>query len=100
MFGQITNKKGEELYILTSVSTNNIKNVTVIVDTWEKCMIRFNHLTIEKDSNRFFTQKLHKVIDDKTHLAEASMRYNRKKGQGSDFCIYITIRPLYTQSWE
>lgn len=25
MFGQITNKKGENLYILTSVSTNDIK---------------------------------------------------------------------------
>lgn len=36
MFDQITNKKGENLYILTSVSTNDIKPY-ITVDTWAKC---------------------------------------------------------------
>lgn len=36
MYDQIRNKKGEKLYILTSVSTNDIVPLSV-VDTWEKC---------------------------------------------------------------
>lgn len=34
MYGQITNKKGEKLYILTAVSTNDIRPY-VTVNTWE-----------------------------------------------------------------
>lgn len=98
MFGQITNKKGENLYILTSVSTNDIKPY-ITVDTWENCITRFNHLTVETDSDRFFAQKVHKVINDENHLAEASMRCNRK-GWGNDYFQYITIEPLYTGAWE
>lgn len=36
MYGQILNTDGEELYLLTLVSTNDIKPYTK-VDTWAKC---------------------------------------------------------------
>ena len=36
MYGQILNTDGEELYLLTLVSTNDIKPYPT-VDTWAKC---------------------------------------------------------------
>lgn len=98
MFNQITNKKGENLYILTSVSTNDIKPY-ITVDTWAKCKEQLEHITTEQDGVSFFAQLVHKEVDEEFHKAEASMRCNRK-GWGSDFFKYITIEPLYTQSWE
>ncbi len=98
MFDQITNKKGENLYILTSVSTNEIKPF-ITVDTWAKCKERLEGMTEEKNNLAFFIQLIHKNINEERHLAEASVRCTRK-GLGSDFFKYITIEPLYTQSWE
>lgn len=98
MFGQITNKKEENLYILTSVSTNDIKPY-ITVDTWAKCKETLESMTTEINDDRFFAQLIHKRISRERHTAEASMRCN-KKGWGSDFFKYITIKPLYTQSWE
>lgn len=97
MYGQITNEKGEKLYILTSVSTNDIKPY-IKVDTWEKCKDLFSRMTIEQDDNRFFAQLIHKEVDEENHEAEASMRCNRK-GWGNDYFKYITIEPLYTEAW-
>lgn len=97
MYSNIRNKKGEELYILTVVSTNDIEPYT-LVNTWENCIARFNHLTVETDNDRVFAQKIHKGVDDERHLAKAYMRCNRK-GWGSDFFKYITIEPLYTEAW-
>ena len=98
MFGQITNKKGENLYILTSVSTNEIKPY-ITVDTWAKCKETLESMTTEINDDRFFAQLVHKEINEEFNKAEASMRCNRK-GWGNDFFKYITIEPLYTQSWE
>ena len=98
MFGQITNKKGKNLYILTSVSTNDIKPY-ITVDTWEQCKEQLEQMIVETDNDRFFAQLIHKKVDEEFHKAEASMRCNRK-GWGSDFFKYITIEPLYTKSWE
>lgn len=98
MFDQITNKKGENLYILTSVSTNDIKPY-IKVDTWAKCKETLESMTIEVIDDRFFAQLIHKEVDDEFHTAKASMRCNRK-GWGNDFFKYITIEPLYTQAWE
>lgn len=98
MFGQITNKKGENLYILTSVSTNDIKPY-ITIDTWAKCKETLESMTKEVNVNRFITQLIHKEVNEEFHTAEASVRCN-KKGWGSDFFKYITIEPLYTQSWE
>ena len=48
MYKQITNNIGEELYILTTVSTNEIKPF-IIVDTWAKCKERLEGMTEKKD---------------------------------------------------
>lgn len=97
MFDQITNKKGEKLYILTSISTNDIKPY-FHVDTWAKCKKQLEQMIVETDNNRFFAQLIHKEVNDESHTAKASMRCNIK-GWGSDFFKYITIEPLYTQAW-
>lgn len=64
MYDQIRNKKGEKLYILTSVSTNDIVPFSV-VDTWEKCLKKLGEATTELDTNSFFAQLIHKEIDEK-----------------------------------
>ena len=98
MFGQITNKKGENLYILTSVSTNDIKPY-FHVDTWERCKELFNKMTVKQNDDSFFAQLIHKKINETMQIAEASVRCNRK-GWGNDYFQYITIEPLYTGAWE
>ena len=97
MYGQITNKKGEKLYILTAVSTNDVRPY-VTVDTWAKCKTILEEMTTEKDTPTFFAQLIHKIIYENNNIAKASMRCN-KKGWGSDYFEYITIEPLYTEAW-
>ena len=96
MCGQITNREGEKLYILTVVSTNDIKPY-IKINTWEKCKELFTQIITEQDDDRFFAQLIHKKLNE-LGTAEASMRCNRK-GWGSDYFKYITIEPLYTQAW-
>mgnify|MGYP003459827214 CR=1 FL=1 len=96
MYSHIRNKKGEKLYILTAVSTNDIKPY-ITVNTWEKCKERLEYITAEQDSISFFAQLIHKKVDEEFHEAEASMRCNRR-GWGNDFFKYITIEPLYTEA--
>lgn len=97
MYSQIKNTKGEDLYIITIVSTNDIQP-NVIVSTWEGCVKRLEQITLEVDNDRFFAQLIHKEIDEEAHTAEASMRRNTK-GWGCDYFNYITINPLYTEVW-
>lgn len=92
----LTNSKGEPLYILTSVSTNDIRPY-IKVDTWKKCKELLKHITVEQGGVSFFAQLIHKEVDEISHTAEASMRCN-KKGWGSDYFKYITIEPLYTEA--
>ena len=96
MYNQIENRKGEKLYILTAVSTNNIQPY-IKVDTWKNCKDLFSRILTEQDDDRFFAQLIHKKLNE-LGTAEASMRCNRK-GFGSDYFKYITIRPLYTDAW-
>ena len=97
MFGQITNRKEEKLYILTAVSTNDIKPY-IEVDTWETCIGILKCMTKEKHTDRVLVQLIHKEVNEEMHKAEASVRCNRR-GYGSDFFRYITIEPLYTDAW-
>lgn len=97
MYSQVKNTKGEDLYIITVVSTNNIQP-HVTASTWEGCIKKLEQLTLEVDNDRFFAQLIHKEINKDCHRAEASMRCNRK-GWGPDFFRYITIDSLYTDAW-
>ena len=97
MYSQIKNTKEEKLYILTVISTNDIKPY-IKVNTWEKCKELFSQMITEKDGVSFFAQLIHKEVDEGNHEAEASMRCNRK-GWGNDYFKYITIEPLYTDAW-
>lgn len=97
MFAQIENRKGEKLYIITILSTNDVMPHT-IVNTWEECRNKFEMITKELDNSSFFAQLIHKKISEEAHTAEASMRRNNK-GWGGDYFQYITINPLYTEAW-
>lgn len=77
MYGQILNTDGEELYLLTLVSTNDIKPYTK-VNTWAKCKEQLERMTVETDNDMFFAQLIHKKINEEEYIANASMRCNRK----------------------
>lgn len=93
MFEQLKNSKGEKLYLLVKINTNNIEPYTRVF-SWEKALEMLNSLTTEVDNESFFVQLIHKEIDAEAHTAKASMRQNHK-GWGSDFFAYITIQPIY-----
>lgn len=97
MFDQVKNRKEEKLYILTIVSTNNIMS-NIRVNTWEECKKIFESYCQEVNNDGFFSQLIHKEIDEESYKASASMRCNQK-GWGNDFFRYITINPLYTETW-
>lgn len=97
MYGQITNKNGEKLYILTAVATNDIKPY-VTVNTWAKCKEQLEGMTTEINNSKFFVQLIHKNINEERHTANASVRCN-KKGFSNDYFEYITIESLYTEAW-
>lgn len=92
----LTTTKGEPLYILTAVSTNDIRPY-VTVNTWAKCKEKLERMTTEVNNNTVFAQLIHKSISEEYHSAEASMRCN-KIGWGSDYFKYITIESLYTEA--
>ena len=93
MFEQLKNSKGEQLYLLIKISTNDIKPYTKVC-TWEKALEMLDSYTTEVDNESLFPQLIHKEINSEFHTAEASMRQNFK-GWGSDFFTYITIKPIY-----
>ena len=64
MYSQIKNTKGEDLYIITVVSTNDIQPL-IITSTWEGCIKKLEQMTLEVDNDRFFTQLIHKEIKSK-----------------------------------
>ena len=97
MYSQIQNTKGEKLYIFTISNTNSIKPY-IYVNTWEKCLKKFEECIKELDNDSFFAQIIHKNISEETHTAEALMRRNNK-GYGCDYFNCITINPLYTDAW-
>lgn len=97
MYNQITNRKGEKLYILTTVDTNDI-NPYIKINTWTKCKEQLERMTTEVNNDIYFAQLIHKKVNEEFHRAEASLRRN-EKGCGSDYFQYITIEPLYTEAW-
>lgn len=97
MYNQIKNTKGEKLYIFIISNTNPIKPYTYI-NTWEKCLKKFEECTKELNNDIFFAQIIHKNISEETHTANALIKRNNKNW-GYDFFNYITINPLYTEAW-
>lgn len=93
MSGQLENKKGEKLFILTCVSTNNIRP-NILINTWKQCIKSLEMATKEIDNSYSFAQLIHKEINEENHTAKASMRWNRK-GWGSDYFKYYFIEPIY-----
>lgn len=89
---QITNKKGEKLYLVVRSKSNDISPYTG-VKTWEKAMEDFNDFTEDVDNEAMFRKTVKKNIDE-GHRAIASCIENRK-GWGSDYMVYIEVSPLY-----
>lgn len=97
MSGQLENEKGEQLFILTCVSTNDIRP-NILINTWKQCIKNLEMATKEINNSYGFAQLIHKEIDEENHKATASMRWNRK-GWGSDYFKYYFIEPIFITNW-
>ena len=93
MFEQLKNSKGENLYLFIKVDTNSIRPYANVC-TWKDALSFLDSFTTEVDNEKLFVQLISKEINEEFHMAEAFMRQNRK-GWGSDFFTYITIKPIY-----
>lgn len=93
----MTNKNGEELYILIIQFTTMIRPA-ITVGTWTECKERLESIVKEVDNSKFSFKPIYKKIDEENHTAEASVRCSRK--YCNDIYFKYTSMHLFIQKFE
>nr|DAG96236.1 MAG TPA: hypothetical protein [Crassvirales sp.] len=93
----MTNKNGEELYILIIQFTTMIRP-SITVGTWTECKKRLESIVKEVDNSKFSFKPMYKKIDEENHTAEASVRCSRK--DCNDIYFKYTSMHLFIQKFE
>lgn len=89
---QVTNSKGEQLYQVVIVTTNE-SMPSVFLKTWEKALKYFEDITKELDTKEWLRKVVEKnQVDDRLW---ATMIMNHK-GYGSNYMCSIWVSPAYT----
>lgn len=89
---QLTNQKGEKLYLLTIVKTNEITVPSTSIVTWEKGVKRFQTFTREQEDD-FCSKKIVKLQKSEQRLY-AIMITNRR-GWTTDYFEIFSLQPAY-----
>ena len=89
---QLNNQKGEKLYLLTIVKTNEITMPFTSLVTWDEGMERFQTFTREQEDDNW-SRKLIKWQKTESRLY-ASMITNQK-GWGPDYFEIFSLQPAY-----
>lgn len=89
---QLTNKKGEKLYLLTIVKTNEITVPSTSLVTWEEAQKRFSNFTREQDDDSC-SKKIVKLQKSESRLY-AVMITNRR-GWTTDYFEIFNLQPAY-----
>lgn len=89
---QLNNQKGEKLYLLTIVKTNEVTMPFTSLVTWDEGMKRFQTFTREQDDDNW-SRKIIKSQKRESHLY-ASMVTNQK-GWGPDYFEIFSLQPAY-----
>ena len=100
---QITNKKGEKLYLVIITSSKEFNKPFVTLKTWEDSIKIFKDVTQEMDNDEWYSKiislEIHEV-DDNLHSRSASAQtIVNHKGWGSDYYKEISITPANDFYW-
>lgn len=87
---QLKNQKGEKLYLLTIVKTNEVTSPFTSLVTWEKAQERFANFTEEREDDSW-SRKIVKLEESELRL-HAIMITNHK-GWGSDYFEIFDLQP-------
>jgi hypothetical protein len=89
---QLNNQKGEKLYLLTIVKTNEITSPTTNLVTWEAGQRRFSHFTEERDDESY-SKKAVKI--QKTESRLYAVMLTNQKGWGPDYFEIFSLQPAF-----
>lgn len=89
---QLTNQKGEKLYLLTIVKTNEVTSPSAYLVTWDEGQKRFCKFTKEQEDDSW-SKKIVKLEESELRL-HAIMITNHK-GWGSDYFEIFNLQPAY-----
>jgi hypothetical protein len=89
---QITNQKGEKLYLLTIVRTNEVTMPFTSLVTWDEAQRRFNNFTREREDDSW-SKKIVKL--QKTESRLYAVMITNQKGCGPDYFEICSLQPAY-----
>lgn len=89
---QLNNQKGEKLYLLTIVKTNEITMPFTSLVTWEEGMKRFQTFTREQEDDNW-SKKV--VKSQKSESRLYAVMITNQKGWGPDYFEIFSLQPAY-----
>lgn len=89
---QLTNQKGEKLYLLTIVKTNEVTSPSTYLTTWEEAQRRFYNFTQEREDDSF-SKKIVKLKESESRLY--AIMVTNQKGWGPDYFEIFSLQPAY-----
>ena len=89
---QLNNQKGEKLYILTIVKTNEVTMPFTSLVTWDEGMKRFQTFTKEQEDDNW-SKKV--VKSQKSESRLYAVMITNQKGWGPDYFEVFSLQPAY-----
>ena len=98
---QITNKKGEELYLFVRTSSKEFNRPFITIKTWEDAIkLLHDHIT-ERDDDLWYSKCINVTIkdSDENNKSASAQMVRKQKGWGGDYYEEISIEPAYDFYW-
>lgn len=89
---QLNNQKGEKLYLLTIVKTNEVTMPFTNLVTWDEGIKRFQIFTREQEDDNW-SKKV--VKSQKTESRLYAVMITNQKGWGPDYFEIFSLEPAY-----
>lgn len=89
---QLTNQKGEKLYLLTIVKTNEVTIPFTSIVTWDEGMKRFQTFTREQEDDNWSK----KVVKSQKYESRIyAVMITNQKGLGPDYFEVFSLQPAF-----
>lgn len=89
---RLTNQKGEKLYLLTIIKTNEITLPYTYLVTWEEGKERFCNFTKEREDDSW-SKKVVTLKESESRLY--AIMITNQKGWGPDYFEVFSLQPAY-----
>jgi hypothetical protein len=89
---QLNNQKGEKLYLLTIVRTNEVTSPFTSLVTWDEGMKNFQTFTREQEDSNW-SKRIVKL--QKTESRLYAVMITNQKGWGPDYFEIFSLQPAY-----